>query len=143
MVVGMLSHYQSNPRMEHWKAAKRVMRYLQGTKDYRLTYRYIDYLEVVGYSYSNFVGCVDSMKFTSWYIFLLVEGAISWRNNKQIIVATSTMKAEFIACYEATTQALWLRNFIGGLKIVDSIARPIKIFYDNCAAIFFSKNNKS
>jgi hypothetical protein len=36
-----------------------------------------------------------------------------------------------------------LRNFIGGLKIVDSIARPIKIFCDNRAAIFFSKNNKS
>ncbi|XP_062158140.1 wall-associated receptor kinase 2-like [Alnus glutinosa] len=43
------------------------------------------------------------------------------------------MEAEFIACYEATTQALWLRNFIGGLKIVDSIARPIKIFCDNFA----------
>jgi hypothetical protein len=53
------------------------------------------------------------------------------------------MEAEFIACYEATTQALWLRNFIGGLKIVDSIARPIKIFCDNRAAILFFKNTKS
>jgi hypothetical protein len=53
------------------------------------------------------------------------------------------MEAEFIACYEATTQALWLKNFVGGLKIVDSIERPIKIFCDNRAAIFFSKNNKS
>jgi hypothetical protein len=34
-------------------------------------------------------------------------------------------------------------NFIGGLKIVDSIARPIKIFCDNRATIFFSNNNKS
>jgi hypothetical protein len=53
------------------------------------------------------------------------------------------MQVKFTACYEATTQALWLRNFVHGLKIVDSIARLIKIFYDNCAAIFFSKNNKS
>jgi hypothetical protein len=36
-----------------------------------------------------------------------------------------------------------LRNFVGGLKIVDSITRPIKIFCDNLATIFFSKNNKS
>jgi hypothetical protein len=36
-----------------------------------------------------------------------------------------------------------LRNFVGDLKIVDSIARPIKIFYDNRVAIFFYKNNKS
>jgi hypothetical protein len=61
----------------------------------------------------------------------------------QIIVVAPTMEAEFIACYEAITRALWLRNFIGGLKIVDSIVRPIKIFCDNCVAIFFSKNNKS
>jgi hypothetical protein len=53
------------------------------------------------------------------------------------------MEAEFIACYEATTQELWLRNFIGGLKIVDSIARPITIFCDNSATVFIYKNNKS
>jgi hypothetical protein len=62
MAVGMLGHYQSNPGMEHWKAAKRVMRYLQETKDYRLTYRYTDHLEVVGYSDSYFAGCIDSRK---------------------------------------------------------------------------------
>ena len=28
-VVGMLGRYQSNPGMDHWKAAKKVMRYLQ------------------------------------------------------------------------------------------------------------------
>jgi len=27
--IGMLGRYQSNPRMEHWKVAKRVTRYLQ------------------------------------------------------------------------------------------------------------------
>jgi hypothetical protein len=65
MTVGMLGRYQSNPGMEHWKAAKKVLRYLQGTKDYGLTYRYTDHLEVVGYLDSYFVGCVDSRKPTS------------------------------------------------------------------------------
>ncbi|KAL6311037.1 hypothetical protein AAG906_015922 [Vitis piasezkii] len=36
--VGMLGRYQSNPGIDHWKAAKKVMRYLQGTKDYKLMY---------------------------------------------------------------------------------------------------------
>lgn len=31
--VGLLGRYQSNPGMEHWKAAFKVMRYLQGTRD--------------------------------------------------------------------------------------------------------------
>jgi hypothetical protein len=143
LAVGMLGRYQSNPGLEHWKAAKRVMRYLQGTKGYSLTFRHTDRLEVFGYTDSDFAGCVDSRKSTSRYIFLLAGRAISWKNSMQIIVAKSTMEAEFVACYEATTQALWLRNFIGELKIVDSIARTIKIFCDNSAAVFFSKNNKS
>lgn len=39
-------------------------------------------------------------------------------------------------------QAVWLRNFIGQMGVVDSISRPLKIFCDNEAAVFFSKNNK-
>ncbi|CAM8929237.1 unnamed protein product [Rhodiola kirilowii] len=52
------------------------------------------------------------------------------------------MEAEFVACFEATIHALWLRNFISGLGIVDSIAKPLKIYCDNSAAVFFSENDK-
>ena len=31
--AGMVSHYQANPRMMLWKAVKRILRYLKGTKD--------------------------------------------------------------------------------------------------------------
>ncbi|KAL0298745.1 UNVERIFIED_CONTAM: Retrovirus-related Pol polyprotein from transposon TNT 1-94 [Sesamum radiatum] len=123
--VGMLGSYQSNPGIEHWKAAKKVMRHLQGTKDLQLIYKHTENLEVVGYSDSNFAGCLDTHKSTSGYIFLLANGAISWKSTKQTITASSTMEAEFVACYEATSQALWLRHFITGLKIVDSIFKPI------------------
>ena len=34
-IVGMLRRYLSNPELDHWKAAKRVMRYLQRTKDFQ------------------------------------------------------------------------------------------------------------
>jgi len=58
-------------------------------------------------------------------------------------LATSIMIAKFITYYETATHALWLRNFVNGLKIVYSIARPTKIFCDNSIAVFFFKNNKS
>lgn len=59
---------------------------------------------------------MDIIKFTSRYNFLLIESAVSWR---------STMKAKFIACYEATSQALQIRNLIFG-RVVNSIARLIR-----------------
>ncbi|KAL5851084.1 hypothetical protein ACOSQ3_006202 [Xanthoceras sorbifolium] len=75
-VVGMLGRYQSNPGLDHWKAIKKVMRYLQRTKDYMLMYRRTDNLEVIGYLDSDFAGCVDSRKSTSGYIFMMFSGEV-------------------------------------------------------------------
>ncbi|RVW85342.1 Retrovirus-related Pol polyprotein from transposon TNT 1-94 [Vitis vinifera] len=142
-VVGMLGRYQRNPSIGHWKAAKIVMRYFQGTKDYKLMYRRTSNLKVVGYSDSDFAGCVDSRKSTSGYIFILAGGAISWRSVKQTMTATSTMEAEFISCFEATSHGVWLKSFISGLRVMDLISRPLSIYCDNSVAVFMAKNNKS
>ena len=53
------------------------------------------------------------------------------------------MYAEFIACYEVTGQALWLKKFILGLKVVDSIEKQLKLYCDNEPAISYSYNNRS
>ena len=108
-----------------------------------LTYWRSDHLEILGYSDFDFAGCLDSRISTSGYIFMLVGGAVSWKSVKQSLIASSTMKAEFIACYEASNQAIWLRNFITGLCIVDGIDRPLKINCDNKAIELYSKNNRS
>ena len=123
--------------MDHWKAAKKVMRYLQGSKDFMLTFMRSDSLEVTGYSDSDFAGCIDSKKSTFGYLFTLTGGAILWKSVKQIIIASSTMEAEFVACFEATVHGLWLQNFISGLGIVDSVSKPLRIYCDNSAAVFF------
>jgi len=81
-VTGMLGRYLSNPRVDHWKAAKRVLRYLQRTKYYMLTYRRSDQLEIIRYTDSDFAGCQDSMKSTLGYLYLLAGGAVSWKSAK-------------------------------------------------------------
>ena len=129
--------------MDHWKAAKRVMRYLQKTKDRMLTYRRSNHLEVIGYSDADFAGCQDSRKSTSRYIFMLAGGAISWKSVKQTLVASSTIEAEFIACFEASNHGIWLRNFITGLQIIEGINKMLRINCDNKAAELYSKNNRS
>ncbi|XP_075515567.1 secreted RxLR effector protein 161-like [Primulina tabacum] len=53
-VTGMLGRYLSNPGVEHWKAVKRVLRYLQRTKDYMPIYRRLDQLEIIEYTDSDF-----------------------------------------------------------------------------------------
>ena len=53
------------------------------------------------------------------------------------------MEAEFVSCFEASSHGVWLKSFISGLRIVDSISRPLKLYCDNSVAVFMAKNNKS
>ncbi|XP_040939241.1 secreted RxLR effector protein 161-like [Gossypium hirsutum] len=101
--VGMLGRYQSNPSINHWRAAKKALRYLKGTKDYMLTYKLSDNLKVIDYSDLDFSRCFDSLKSISSYIFMFAGRTISWRSVKQTLTATSTMEAEFISCFKATS----------------------------------------
>ena len=81
---------------------------------------------------------MDDKKSTSSYIFLMAEGAVSWKSVKQTLTTFSTMKAVYVTCY-----AIWLRNFISVLEVVHSIFRPLKLFYDNFAVISFSRNTRN
>ena len=143
-VVGLLSRYLSDLGQSHWKAAKKVLRNLQGTKDLMLTYWLTDTLEVVGFSNSDYAGCMDDKKSTSFgYIFMMAEGAISWKSVKQTLTTSSTMEVEYVACCEATFHLIWLQNFISSLEVVHSISRLLKLFYDNSTSVSFSRNTRS
>ena len=88
-------------------------------------YRRVDNLDIVGYSDYHFGGCFDDRKSTSGYIFMLAGGAISWKSVKQSLIASSTMYAEFIACYGASSQVVWLRNLISEFKLLIPYFDPL------------------
>jgi hypothetical protein len=105
-----------------------------------LAYERSDSLEIV--SYSDFVGCLDTDKFTPGYVFKLAGGAIFWSNSKQNVMISSTMYVEFVAYYEATWQTMWLKKFIPDLRVIDSIKRPLKLYCDNEPTVLYAHNNK-
>ena len=105
-------------------------------------YKKMDNLEIIGYSDSDFASCVDSRKSTLGYIFMYSGGDVSWRSAKQTLIAASTMEADFVSCFEATSHGVWMKSFISKLRIVDSISKPPKVFCDNSTAVFLAKNNK-
>ena len=61
------------------------MRYLKRTKNYMLTYKRSDQLEIIVYSNLDFARCLDSLRSTSGYIFILAGGAVSWCSAKQTL----------------------------------------------------------
>ncbi|GJW38057.1 retrotransposon protein, putative, ty1-copia subclass [Tanacetum coccineum] len=56
------------------------------------------------------------------YVFVLNGGAVDWKSTKQSISATtSSTNAEYIAAFDASKEAVWIRKFISGLNVVPTI----------------------
>lgn len=54
----------------------------------------------------DFVGYSNDSRSTFEYFSVMVGGAILWKSVKQTLIASSTMEAEYIACYQASCQAI-------------------------------------
>jgi hypothetical protein len=81
-MTGMLGRYQKNPGISYCNEIKKALRYIKGTKSLILTYERSDSLEIVGYLDSDFVGCLDTDRSTSGYVFKLACVVISWSSYK-------------------------------------------------------------
>ncbi|XP_068498261.1 uncharacterized mitochondrial protein AtMg00810-like [Phaseolus vulgaris] len=95
-VVCLCARFQSSPRESHFKAAKRILKYLKGTTFVGLWYPSHSHVHLVGYSDSNFVGCKLDRKSTSGTCHPLGSSLISWHSKKQACVALSTAEAKYI-----------------------------------------------
>ena len=127
-----------NPGELHWKAVKRVMRYLNGMKNYKLTLgRNQDGL--LGYADADWA-LQDHRHSISAYIFQINGGSISWSCQKQNIVTLSSTKAEFIALTHAAKEALWLEHFI--TEVIQPLKSPIRLYSDNQSTITIAYGNQ-
>ena len=68
---------------------------------------------------------------------LYVGGAISWQSRLQKTIALSTTEAEYMAAVEASTEVLWMRDFIGELSIRKE---EYRLYCDSQSAIHLAKN---
>ncbi|GJR27450.1 ribonuclease H-like domain, reverse transcriptase, RNA-dependent DNA polymerase [Tanacetum coccineum] len=59
--VGLLSRFMQEPREQHMKAIRQVLRYVKGTKDHGITYKHNGGNKIHGYSDSSY-GCQQSRR---------------------------------------------------------------------------------
>jgi len=95
----------------HWKAVKRILKYLKGTKDVGLVYR-PDSKPLVGYVDSDWGNCHLDRRSHSGFIFLLSGCAVTWDSKKQKTVALSSCEAEYMALTKGAKAAVFLQRFL-------------------------------
>ncbi|GJS34877.1 retrotransposon protein, putative, ty1-copia subclass [Tanacetum coccineum] len=137
------SRFQQNPGEEHWTAVKNILKYLRNTKDMFLVYggNMERELRVSCYTDAGYLTDADDLRSQTGYVFVLNGGAVDWKSTKQSIFATSSTDAEYIAAFDASKEAVWIRKFIYGLGIVPTIEEPISMYCDNTGAIAIAKDD--
>ena len=138
--VGVLSRFSSNPGIAHWKAVQHLFRYMQSTKDFKLTYASDPASKSLFTTYcdADHAGNVDNKQSTSAYVVKMGIGAISWASRLQTIVALSTTEAEYISAVAAAQEILWLRNSFSELGFNMDEGLPLCI--DNQSSLSVAKN---
>ena len=95
------------PHEIHWKEAKRILRYVHGTIQFRIHYSSGGTPSLVGFTVLDWVDDHDDRKSTVGYIFSLGSTPVIWACKKQHVIALSSAEA-----VNASQEALWLRQIL-------------------------------
>nr|GEW55740.1 hypothetical protein [Tanacetum cinerariifolium] len=128
-----IPYASANPDEEHWTAVKNILKYLRNTKDMFLVYggNMKRELRVSCYTDAGYLTDADNLKSQTGYVFILNGGIVDWKSTKQSIFATLSTDAEYIAAFDASKEAVWIRKFISGLGM----------YCDNTGAIEITKDD--
>lgn len=137
--VSVLSQFNVNPGKAHWTSAKRVLRYLQGTKNHGLCFRKTK-SDLIGYVDSDWAGDIDDRVSYTGYVFKLGGSSVTWEARKQKTIALSSTEAEYMALCEAAKEVVYLRNFLKEIYFFNKVAEPTIVYCDNQGAQKLMRN---
>nr|XP_042910227.1 uncharacterized protein LOC107448150 [Parasteatoda tepidariorum] len=140
-VMSYLSQFNHKPEKRHFNLAKRVLKYLNGTKDKKLFF-------------SNKSGLLNAHADASWgnaengksfsgEIVMLGDSLILWKSNKQKTVALSTCETELVSLGGVCRELMWILNLLEELHCSIFVKKPVTISSDNQSAIDWLNSAKS
>ena len=136
--VHILSQFMQEPRIEHWEAALRVVRYLKGTPGQGILLRADSDLSLQGWCDSDWAACPVTRRSLSGWLVFLGQSPISWKTKKQHTVSRSSAEAEYRAMAAVTCELKWLKGLLLSLGVHHP--KAIKLFCDSQSALHMAKN---
>ena len=132
-----LAHFSHNPGRVHWEAAKCILRYLKGTRGWKLTLGGKT-VQIAGSTDTDWGSDQDDCRLIGVYIVKIRDRAISWKSKKQTSVALSLTEAKYMALCQVAKELIWMVDFLKDLSI--SVQDSMVINADNQGSIALAKN---
>ncbi|GJZ71164.1 hypothetical protein Tco_0635015 [Tanacetum coccineum] len=135
--VCLCARFQEVSKTSHLEAVKRIFKYIKGTTHLKIWYPKGTGVETIVYADSDHAGDYVGCKITSDVCTFMRCCLTSWFSTKQIALAISTTKAEYVCAGKACQQALWMKQALVDYNI---ILDDIHVLCDNKGAIDLRKN---
>lgn len=126
------------PSTTHWGAVKRLLHYLNGTRDHGISLRANSPLSLHCFSDADWTGNNDDCHSTGAYIVFLGANPINWSSSKQRSVSRSSIEAEYRSIANAKADILWTRSIL--TELGSSLSSPPVIYCDNVGATYLCSN---
>ena len=143
--INKLAQYLSTPMERHWKAVKRVLRFVKYTTHTSLVLGQraptlsTGSDSLVGFFDAAYMNDTTDRHSTMGYMFFYRGCAVSWASRTQQTIALSTTDAEYLAGTEATKESVWIAAFLKGLG---ETLGPVRLVGDNQGANALALNPK-
>ena len=147
--VNQCARFMSNPGPSHIAAAKRILRYLAGTRSMGLTYtkggadaglksvgKLTEPNQLTASADADHAGAKDRRSVSGWAVML--NGAmVTWSSKRQPVTAISSTESEFYAVSQCALDCVYLRRVMHIMGYKQS--GPTPIAQDNAACIYLVK----
>jgi histone deacetylase 1/2 len=138
--VNKVCQFLSAPLEEHWKAVKRILRYLQGTIHHGLFIKSANMnepLPLIGFCDADWSSDPDDRRSTSDACVYLGPNLVSWWAKKQTLVARSSAEAEYRSLAQVSAEILWIQSLLKELHVPTKVPQ---ILCDNLSAVSLAHN---
>ncbi|PNX93512.1 histone deacetylase, partial [Trifolium pratense] len=138
--VNKVCQFMAHPLESHWKAVKRILRYLKGTLNYGLLLQPSPSsppFSLRAYSDADWATDQDDRRSTSGSCIYFGSNLVSWGSKKQQLVARSSTEAEYRSMANTTAELLWIQSILQELQVP---CHPPTLLCDNLSAVSLAHN---
>ena len=103
------ARHSNNPSPRHWKALLQIAAYINSTKDIGLKFVRGSGQKLSVFADAGYAAASNDRRFVSSVAVMLGDTAIGWKSFTQKFISTVTCEAEYVALWDASKEALFMR----------------------------------
>ncbi|WJX96151.1 hypothetical protein P8452_77393 [Trifolium repens] len=138
--VNKVCQFMAHPLETHWKAVKRILRYLNGTISHGLLLNPSPSsppFSLRAYSDADWANDQDDRRSTSGSCIYFGTNLVSWGSKKQPLVARSSTEAEYRSMANTTADLVWIQSLLHELQVP---CHTPTLLCDNLSAVSLAHN---